>query len=247
VLRFSKICPVSITSVLLTLVGTLPLVLAFPVWPQTYVGKNPHVIVSVFDDARLPAAVLAQAEAKAAKIFGRAGVDMTWANCSTSPQREAPDALIRAGAPVPTWSGLVTEESCVRFDWPKHLALRIVAQSVGSPNEVFGMAFLSTEGLGCYSDVFYDNAMELHTAWNVGLGDILGSVMAHELGHLILGSNSHSPTGIMRARWEHGELRRLERGSLVFTDEQAERMRVKVIVAPPAGQPDLAVTAQSRF
>ena len=91
------------------------------------------------------------------------------------------------------------------------------------------------------------NAIGLHTAWNVGLADILGSVMAHELGHLILGSNSHSPTGIMRARWEHGELRRLERGSLVFTDEQAERMRVKVIVAPPAGQPDLAVTAQSRF
>ena len=93
-LRFSKICPVSITSVLLTLVGTLPLVLAFPVWPQTYVGKNPHVIVSVFDDARLPAAVLAQAEAKAKRLRAeRNAIKAEVAKCLADSWKDEADSL----------------------------------------------------------------------------------------------------------------------------------------------------------
>src|SRR5579859_1082509 len=33
-----------------------------------------------------------------------------------------------------------------------------------------------------------------------------GRAMAHEIGHLILGTNSHSPTGIMRASWRSKDL-----------------------------------------
>ncbi len=52
--------------------------------------------------------------------------------------------------------------------------------------------------------------------------------MAHELGHLLLGSNSHSGMGIMRAHWQSEELRRLSRGGLWFTNEQADRMTGKL-------------------
>jgi hypothetical protein len=86
------------------------------------------------------------------------------------------------------------------------------------------VAFLSSEGTGCYSDVFYDRAMELHTNWNVGMAEILGSVMVHELGHLLIGSNAHSGAGIMQARWQGEELRRLARGNLGFSNQQAEQM-----------------------
>ena len=70
--------------------------------------------------------------------------------------------------------------------------------------------------------------MELHANWNVSLADTLGHVMAHELGHLLLGSNSHSGMGIMRAHWQSEELRRLSRGGLWFTNEQADRMTGKL-------------------
>ena len=85
---------------------------------------------------------------------------------------------------------------------------------------MFGVAFLSDEGTGCYSDVFYDRVAELHADWNVGLADILGNVMAHELGHLLLGSNSHAGAGIMRAHWQGEELRRVSRSGLWFTNER---------------------------
>jgi hypothetical protein len=103
-----------------------------------------------------------------------------------------------------------------------------VRQSRHWPHEVFGLAFLSAEGTGCYSDVFYDRATELQSAWNVDLSDILGNVMVHELGHLLRGSNAHASAGIMQARWKDEELNRMVRGNLSFTAEQANNMRAKL-------------------
>ena len=53
---------------------------------------------------------------------------------------------------------------------------------------------------------------------------ILGCIIAHELGHLLLGSNSHSDTGIMLARWEVNQLRQLMMGGLLFTPGESKRM-----------------------
>ncbi len=176
-------------------------------------SREPQVSVSVYDDAGVSATVLAAAEQRTARIFDEAGVDVVWKNCSTSRTHVGPDALVRAGeqsspgilvgadqknlarrpaktaelrpagrvgAPAPTRSDL----DCASFAWPTRLAVRIAPRSASSAGEVFGVAFLSDEGTGCYSDVFYERALELHADWNVGLSDILGNVMAHELGHL---------------------------------------------------------------
>jgi hypothetical protein len=242
VLPFSKVWPL--------LVGTLLMPLTFPAWAESPGNGNSQLTVSVYDDAGVPAAVLIQAEQKAARIFDRAGVNVIWANCPTSPNHVGPDALVRAGersspsfatapsgladdglqaggrmgTPAPTWSGL-PDGGCSKFEWPTNLALRVVPRSTGSVNDVFGVAFLSAEGTGCYSNVYYDRAIGLHTDWNVGVADILGAVMAHELGHLLLGSNSHTPSGIMRGHWQSEELHRLVRGGLLFTPDQGQHMQ----------------------
>jgi hypothetical protein len=109
------------------------------------------------------------------------------------------------------------------------------------------VAFLSAEGKGCYSDVFYDRATELHANWNVGLADILGNVMAHELGHLLLGSNSHAGTGIMRAHWQGEELRHLSRGSLWFTNEQGDHMRGNLTATQRERSTQMAASTRSAF
>ena len=208
--------------------------------------------------------VLAQAERRAARIYGEAGVYVVWNNCSSLQNHVGLDALVRAdersspgvwgvdqpngaglraarrlGAPAPTWSGL----DCTRFEWPTRLGVRIMHRSARSTSEVFGVAFLSAEGTGCYSDVFFDEAMNLHADWNVSLPEILGGVMAHELGHLLLGSNSHSRAGIMRAHWQGEELNLLSRGNLRFTSEQGEHMRGKLSRVRSA----VALAARSSF
>ena len=231
------------------LLATLPLVWAFPARSQTYNRKNPQLVVSVYNDARIPAALLSGAQAEAVKIFARAGINLALANCPSAPNHLGPNAastalsadLVRVGEQGS--SGSTDQDACIQFDWPSHLAVRIVPGSAGSPNEVFGQAFLSPEGTGCYSDLYYDRAIALYADWNVSLTDILGSVMAHELGHLLLGSNAHAPVGIMRGRWRGEELHRAEKGSLLFTSEQAQQMRGKLIAVHPA----LAITARSDY
>jgi len=59
---------------------------------------------------------------------------------------------------------------------------------------------------------------------------ILGIAAAHEIGPLLLGSNSHSPLGLMRARGSRQDLQNGARtGNLLFTPKQAEAMRACVL------------------
>ena len=59
---------------------------------------------------------------------------------------------------------------------------------------------------------------------------ILGHVVAHEIGHLLLPRGPHSPSGIMRA-WLDRQLAAL--GGLFFTADQAQDIRTK-LAAPEA-------------
>jgi hypothetical protein len=53
---------------------------------------------------------------------------------------------------------------------------------------------------------------------------MLGHVISHEIGHLLLGTNSHSPSGIMRAQWDREQLSLAVAGLLTFTKSQSRRM-----------------------
>jgi hypothetical protein len=48
--------------------------------------------------------------------------------------------------------------------------------------------------------------------------------MAHELGHLLLGTNSHAVDGLMRAHWDWDNLQAAERNELLFLHPEATEM-----------------------
>jgi hypothetical protein len=52
--------------------------------------------------------------------------------------------------------------------------------------------------------------------------------MAHEIGHMFLGTNSHSSTGIMRANWSEREFGPDAGPELLFTAEQSRRMKSRL-------------------
>jgi hypothetical protein len=172
------------------------------------VRPNPPFTVSVYNDAGVPAAVLERAEQEAASIFAHSGLQVVWLDCTPPGTRDAFD--------------------CNRIDAPGHFALRVISRAAGGLSTVaFGVSFLSPGEAGKYADVFWDRTQDLHAASNLDLGSILGSVMAHEIGHLLLGSNAHAVSGIMRAHWQLEELRRIAMGTLLFTSEQAELIRAR--------------------
>ena len=52
-------------------------------------------------------------------------------------------------------------------------------------------------------------------------GLILGHVIAHEIGHLLLPYNSHARTGLMRGGWDTQQAMRAATGALTFTPKEA--------------------------
>jgi hypothetical protein len=52
-------------------------------------------------------------------------------------------------------------------------------------------------------------------------------VMAHEIGHMLLGSHAHAISGIMRGHWESSELHQIAMGTLLFLPLQEQRMRLR--------------------
>lgn len=176
-----------------------------------------EVTIAVHNDARVPAGSLVRAEQTASWVFKEAGLDVSWANCG-----------LKVLA-LETQTGT----SCGTTDFPRHLQLRIVLRSISLRSEVFGVSYLGEDGTGCYSDIFLEPAEELQERGGpspyLSLGTMLGYVAAHEIGHLLLGNNSHSSTGIMRAHWDKEDLERAERRQLLFTEEQGQTMRRKVL------------------
>jgi hypothetical protein len=167
---------------------------------------KPHVTINVYNDAGVSEQVLAEAEQEATRIFHKAGVENVWVECRL--WKPDPDRSSRCQPPV----------------GPTLLALRIVPWSSKLRDSVFGIAFLSAEGEGTYTDVFYVSVEKLHEDFHANLSRVLGHVMAHEIGHLLLGTNAHSPVGIMRPQWEGPELRSIGMGTFLFTPEQARTM-----------------------
>jgi alcohol dehydrogenase class IV len=76
--------------------------------------------------------------------------------------------------------------------------------------------------------------------------DILTCVIAHEIGHHLLGPNSHSPTGIMMGIWSPEVLRAAGKGHLLFTPQQAELIRADVLAESGERRASIAQTLASQ-
>jgi hypothetical protein len=174
---------------------------------QRLPGTSPVLRVSVFDDANVGAVELRKAEREASRVFRRANIEVIWIECSRARLEQA------------------SLNPCTDVSYPVHLHLRIAARSHGVRESVLGMSFQSVDGRGCCADLFLEPTLRLEAESHVAARIILGHAMAHELGHLLLGNNSHSRYGLLGAHWEPGDLTQAAKGNLLFSSEESARMR----------------------
>ena len=159
--------------------------------------------VLVYDAAKVPPQVLQRAKDDTARILGEARIQIRWLNCTPEPG-ECPQSFDRT-----------------------MLVLHIAANRRGlEDGESTGIALLAPEG-GVHFYVFY-NAIELIAKGDVKPAVILAHAIAHEIGHLLLSLHGHTPTGMMQGRWGAGELQKANMGFLVFSPEQAAKMREEI-------------------
>jgi hypothetical protein len=73
---------------------------------------------------------------------------------------------------------------------------------------------------GIHIVVFYDRVRE--RAELAQLPCLLAYVLAHEIAHMLQGTERHSENGIMKARWGRLEYLEMQRGFLVFVKDDVE-------------------------
>ena len=131
------------------------------------------VVLHVTDHAAHDAGDLARAQAEAKRIFADTGVRVVWADISKGPQARACEGLNVSVALLSPF-----------------LIRQLAGQGMG--DTVLGSASPGAGRAFVYSESVYPRA----AGTRVDAGVLLGRVVAHEVGHLLLGG-SHSRSGLM--------------------------------------------------
>src|SRR5579863_5498611 len=171
-----------------------------------------RLTVSVFNDAEVPPSVLHVAQARAEAVLDSAGIALTWLDCGTP-------------------GNWVQDIGCRDIAFPRHLSIRVARNGRHRTGDVFGESFLDEKGEGNYASVYVEPLAASKALDVVDEGDLLGYVVVHELGHLLLGLDSHSAEGVMRRKWDFAALQQAARGTLIFSAREAERMRSRYLLA----------------
>jgi len=183
------------------------------------------ITVRLYNYAEVPKITLRQARKETAEIFRKAGVNVMWL--------EAPlaDNKRHSGSREPHGS----EGSVLKVA----ILSRAMAQRVNSSESEFGRSWRQArlavvfyyridELAQALRSPSYQSAVEARSWLETNQARILGRLMAHELGHLLLPFNSHSANGVMKGDWDHHERRALVTGDVHFTREQAELIRERL-------------------
>jgi hypothetical protein len=121
--------------------------------------------------------------------------------------------------------------SCAARMGAHDLALKLLPASMskrfGFKTGIFGFALPTADGVpGNHISLFVARVLDLAYYGGVGRGYenaqeiILGHMMAHEIGHLLLGPDSHSRRGVMSFPWDKRTLTNMERGRLRFSAKE---------------------------
>ena len=170
---------------------------------------NPTIRILVYNTAEAPRDILRGAEREATRIISQAGVSVNWFDCTAG------------------HSDVGSPNVCQEGWGPVNIGLRVLAKPTASRNlqgERFGFAI--SPGL---ASAYYDyRARFISDEFGMGLPLILGCVIAHEIGHLLLGPDSHSTEGVMQAGWGQRQLRQALMRDLLFSPQQSRLIQAEV-------------------
>ena len=165
-----------------------------------------RMTVLVYDYAGVQADTLVKAEQETSRIFRHSGVEVTWRPC------RIPGSSVPLECPDPS---------------PMTPALRLVSrfQLIGDRVHAEAMGYST----GDFATVSVEFAQRLEESGGAQLPEILGHIMAHEIGHLLLPGERHSVSGIMKARWRSDDWRLVCQGELNFAPEQSRFLRAELL------------------
>jgi hypothetical protein len=159
--------------------------------------------------------------------------------------------LARAGVPVRALAcgGRRADQGCTAPMTATDLAVRLLRQRRGTagsfiarPHDIgaeggpgagltpggqaMGSSLIdTTHRTGSLATLYLDRVEALASSSGVSAAVVLARALAHEVAHLVLGTNEHGTSGLMRPLWSRAMLRTDAEDRWVFTAEEGTRMR----------------------
>ena len=116
--------------------------------------------------------------------------------------------------------------ACVGSPGPSELLVRFVGGPArrGQP-AALGDAIVGPRSNGVLATVYLDRASRVAEEAHANLALVLGRVVAHEIGHLLMRTSVHPRHGLMRSHWTLDELRRNRAVDWAFTFQDVAEIR----------------------
>jgi hypothetical protein len=164
---------------------------------------NLQLVVRVYDSVGVPPADVERARASVGAILASVGIDPIWRPCHAS-----------------TCTGPVK---------PHEVVLRFVRSTPGAARDSLGSSLIDvSQHAGSLGTIYTDRVRALATQAGVDEGALLGRAIAHEIGHMLIGTSEHSRVGLMRAVWVTKELRRDQPSDWVFSGREGAELRQRL-------------------
>jgi len=174
------------------------------------------ITIRVYDFTGIPSQELSRAQREADDIFARSNVALSWLNCTYDGERRPAD------------------QACNAVNGPSVLNLRLLPSHMepkqGLPKGIFGFSLMSTTGgFSSTTNVYVDKVNTIADGSKYRQPVVLGAIIAHELGHLLLGIGSHSKAGLMSLPWGPKALTAADQGTLGFSKKEAKQLEEAVV------------------
>jgi len=177
---------------------------SFEAWEM---DNAPAVLeVQLFNYAGVPDAVMKRAEARLQYTLSKAGIRLLLSDCTVGGGTNAPACELHAG----------TAMANVRIFPGRRRTQR------GVNLDDLGVAFLLDEQ-GAYASVFYESVSDFARGFSLDPAAILAHVVAHEIGHMFLGS-AHTLMGVMQAGVSGRQVEWINRRWVLFSRDQAAQL-----------------------
>ncbi len=185
--------------------------------PQESAKASTEINVRIYNYAAVPEQRMARTQRHAAMVFTKVGLDPIWLDCRLSSAEPIKDAAC--------------EEPLRPTDIVLRILPRKMAARLGVKHAICGFALPAKKlGFGT-ATIFHQRVDELVSQGSFSVDRnsaqalVLGHIIAHEIGHLLLGKGSHASRGLMSFPWNKKELKEAAWGGLAFTRGQTRRVR----------------------
>ena len=169
-------------------------------------GARTKVVARLYNTAQINAAARDNALAVATLALDRS-IDVAWRTCD----------LPQACAAV-----LATAELVIRL---------VRTRSASGDRAAFALGHALIDigaGAGVFATIYVDRVEQMAEISEIDDEVLLGRVIAHELGHLLLMTNAHTSSGLMRAQWTAPIIRRSRPGDWALTEEDIATIRKRL-------------------